>query len=170
MFGNKESYARSSGSFLTSKNKRGWIRILEATISVLIISGVLIFVYSRQPTSGSDSADYFNSLQSEILSDISFRSDLRLNVLNADDNNPDDPDYVALNDFVYSKITGIVDFYISICDLGSDTDFCKMNTDTYRATKDKNVFVQDVIISSDLGTGGDAQYKPRMLRLFMWEK
>lgn len=153
-----------------NKNKRGWLRILEATIAVLLISGVLIFVYSRQPSAGTDSAEYFYSLESELLSDISSSSELRLNVLNADDNNPNDPDYMALNDFVSSRIIDVVDFYISICDLGSDEDFCKMDTETYIATKEKNVFVQDVVISADLGVGEDAKYNPRMLRLFMWEK
>ena len=30
------------------KGKGGWIRILEATIAVLIVSSVLVVVYSRQ--------------------------------------------------------------------------------------------------------------------------
>ena len=45
-----------------------------------------------------------------------------------------------------------------------------MNTQTVIETREKDVFVQDIIISADLGTGEDAKYQPRMLRLYMWEK
>jgi hypothetical protein len=152
------------------KNKKGWLRILEATIAVLMVSGVLVFVYSRQPDSGTDSVEYFYNLQTELLSDISYNSELRLNVLNADDTNPNEGNYSALNDYVQNQVIDIVGFYISICDLDSQDDFCNMNTETFRATREKDVFVQDIIIAADLGTGGGTEvYQPRMLRLFMWE-
>ncbi len=67
---------------MVMRNKRGWIRILEATIAVMIVSGVLVVVYSRQVDRGIAPADYFFSLQRQILADISSRSDLRLAVLN----------------------------------------------------------------------------------------
>ena len=42
------------------------MRILEATIAVLIVSGVLMVVYSRQVDRGVDPVDYFRSLQGQI--------------------------------------------------------------------------------------------------------
>ena len=168
--GNKRSHAGCSHLFLMNKNKRGWIRILEATVSVLIVTGVLIFVYSKNVDKGLEPADYFYSLQKQILSDISMNSSLRLNVLNADDNNPDEGNYKILNDFVRDEILDFVGFYISICDLDSDEDFCKMNSETYIATREKDVFVKDIIVSAELGVGENAKYNPRTLRLYMWEK
>ncbi|MCK4996823.1 hypothetical protein KAS08_00835 [Candidatus Pacearchaeota archaeon] len=150
-------------------NKRGWMRILEATIAVLIVSGVLMVVYSRQVDRGIDSADYFSSLQRQILKDISIRSDLRINVLNADDEDADDNDFKILNEFVGDMIPDFVGFSISICEVGSATDHCAMNGDDFRDTLDKDIFVEDIVISADLGVG-DAVHNPRQFRLFMWEK
>ena len=174
MYRKKRSHAGCSHLFLMNKNKRGWIRILEATVSVLIVTGVLIFVYSKNVDKGLEPADYFYDLQKKILSDISMSSSLRLNVLNANDNNPDtgnpnEGNYTILKDFVDSEVEDFVGFYISICDLDSDEDFCKMNSETYIATREKDVFVKDIIISAELGTGEDAKYKPRTLRLYCWE-
>ena len=151
-------------------NKRGFMRILEATIAVMIVSGVLIVVYSKQVDRGIDAVDYFRSLQGQILSDISIRSDLRSSVLVADDENPDDPDFIILNDFVEDNIPDFVGYSISICDLGSTTDFCTMNRDYFVNTLDKDIFVEDTIISADLGDGSDANYNPRKFKLYMWEK
>lgn len=63
------------------KTKRGWIRILEATIAVLMVSGILIVVYSRYNDRGTGPEDYIYSLQRQILRDISSRTDLRSYVL-----------------------------------------------------------------------------------------
>ena len=78
-------------------NKRGWIRILEATIAVMLVSGVLVVVYSRQVDRGVAPADYFYSLQRQILADISSRSDLRMAVLNVDVDDSSDGSFVIIN-------------------------------------------------------------------------
>ncbi len=52
------------------KGKRGWIRILEATIAVLIISGTMMAVYSKQPMRGTTIGEYSASIQNEILDDF----------------------------------------------------------------------------------------------------
>ena len=51
-------------------NKRAWIRILEATIGVMIVSSVLIVVYSNQETDRVTSEEYIFNLQKKILTDI----------------------------------------------------------------------------------------------------
>ena len=146
------------------------MRMLEATIAVLIVSGVLVVVYSRQIDRGIDPVEYFESLQGEILDDIAMRSDLRLKVLNMSEDNPTDPDFVVINDYIASRNPDFVEYSISVCELGSDTDFCKMNGTALIATREKEVFVEDLIISADVGSGADAIYQPKKLRLFMWEK
>ena len=72
------------GEFLPMiiKNKRGFVRILEATIGVLLVSSVLLAVYiNQQPPQFLSSGDYIYNLQKQILLDISSRSDLRGYVL-----------------------------------------------------------------------------------------
>jgi hypothetical protein len=143
-------------------NKRGWMRILEATIAVMIVSGVLIVVYSRQVDRGTDPADYFYSLQRQILMDISSSSALRLAVLDGDIN--------EISGFVEAKIPEAFGYFIRICDLGDTTDYCKIKDDSIiRETRDKDVFVEEIVVSSDLGVGSNSRYKPKKLRLFVWE-
>ena len=148
-------------------NKRGWMRILEATIAVMIVSGVLVVVYSRQVDRGVEPADYFFNLQRQILMDISSRSDLRLNVLKAVET-PSNDDYVNVSEFVAGRIPGAFGHSIRICEFGGD-DYCKMNRTHYIATRDKDVFVEEVVISSDFSDGSKSWRVPKKLRLFVWE-
>ena len=148
------------------------MRILEATVAVMIVSGVLIVVYSRQTNGGVDQGDYFYSLQKQILMDISSRSDLRLNVLEVDVEDDTDANFVVIDDFIDRKIPNAFNYTIRICDLGDLNDFCKIDdVDIIREIRDRNVFVEEVVISSDIGDGSDeGAYRPRKLRLFVWEK
>lgn len=154
-----------------SYNKRGWIRILEATIAIMIVSGVMIAVYSQQTSNDISTSEYFYNLQYQILSDIASRSDLRLNVLNTITDDTSDTNFSEVNNFINERIPPSLGYFIQICELGGEEDFCKMDIDTYLKTKDKNVFAEDIIISSDLGAGGGEEtYNPKKLKLFIWEK
>ena len=153
------------------RNKRGWLRILEATIAVMIVSGVLVVVYSRQVDRGIAPADYFYSLQKQILADISSRSDLRLAVLNVvEENIETDSNFNMTYQFIKGKVPDAFGFSIRVCDFGDETDFCKMDDDTYISTREKDIFVEEIIISSELGSGPDAVVgDPKKLRFFIWE-
>jgi len=145
------------------KDKRGWIRILEATIAVMIVAGVLIVVYAKQVDRGMDPADYFHSLQKQILMDVSASSDLRLLVLNDNE--------TGLDLFVDGEIPDAFGHFLRICGLGNMTDFCKIDdVGVVAEIKDKDVFVEEIIVSADLGDGSNAEYDPKKVRLFVWER
>ena len=153
------------------KNKRGWMRILEATIAVMIVSGVLVVVYSKQVDRKIAPAEYFFKLQRHILSDIYSRTDLRLAVLNSyNDSDPNDGNFSIISDFIGGRTPGAFNYSLRICDLGDETDRCKMKNSDYIATLEKDVFVEDTIISADLGDGTNAVYtNGKKLRFFIWE-
>ena len=151
-------------------NKRGWMRILEATIAVMLVSGVLVVVYSRQVDRGIAPADYFYSLQRQILADISGRSDFRLAILNVDNEDTGDGNFSVIKSFVNASVPEAFEYSLRVCDLGDEADFCKMNTETYIATVDKDVFVEDIVVSSDLGDGTNSVIGAKKLRFFTWEK
>ncbi len=135
------------------------MRILEATVAVMIVSGVLVVVYSRQVDRGMEPADYFYNLQRQILMDVSSNSLLRLAVLNESDGD--------IEIFVGERIPEAFDFSAKICDLG---EVCKLDSTIYIETIDKDIFVEEIVISSDLGDGsGNHIYDPKKLRLFVWE-
>lgn len=138
------------------------MRILEATIAVLIVSGVLIVIYSKQVDRGTEPADYFHSLQRQILVDISSSSDLRLMALNGDED--------GLDSFVNDTIPLAFGYFFRVCDLGGAGDFCKIDdAAVVGAIQDKEVFVEEIIVSADLGNGSSAKFAPKKVRLFVWE-
>ena len=141
---------------------------MEATIAVMIVSGVLLVVYSKQIDRGVSPADYFGSLQGQILADVSSRNDLRLNVLSVINETSEDSNFVALNNFVGGKIPSAFGYLLRVCVLGSETDYCKMDDATFIATMDKDIYVEEIIISAELGEG-IAVYNPKKVKLFVWE-
>ncbi len=145
------------------RNKRGWIRILEATIAVMIVAGVLVVAYAKQVDRGGGPVDYFQSLQKQILMDISASGELRLMVLNNNE------EMVSL--FVGEKVPDAFGYYLRICGLGDVSDFCKIDdVGVVAEIKDKDVFVEEIVVSADLGDGSSAKYNPKRVRLFVWEK
>jgi len=149
--------------------KRGWIRILEATIAVIIVAGVMLVSYSGQVQEDVSIAEYSESLQNEILFEITSRDDLRLNVLNVVDDVLTDDNFVVVNNFVKSKVPTDFGYLLRICSLGGDNDFCKMRTPTYVATLDKDVFVEETIVSAEVGEGVAPVFEPKKVKIYFWE-
>ncbi len=136
------------------RNKRGWLRILEATIAVLIVTGVMIAVYSKQGNREPRFDDYLNNLGEKILLDISSDRVLRGYVLSGDN--------VSLISYVTTKIPPNFEFSLKLCTLG---DPCKLSDDDeIQATKGKDVFSKSTIIAAD-----SKSYNPKELKLFMWK-
>lgn len=150
-------------------NKKGWMRILEATIAVLIVSGTLLVVYSKQIDRTVSPAEYFEDMQGQILADVSTNSSLRLNVLNADNDSSSDSNFSTLNNFVAGKISEGFGYSLQICNLSSFYDYCKMDYPTFVATIDKNIFTEEIIVSAELGDGDSATYEPKKVKLYVWE-
>lgn len=103
------------------------------------------------------------------MADVSERSDLRLNVLNVEEENFGDGNFVALHDFIGDKIPSGFGYSIRVCVLGNETDYCRMEAPVFIATIDEEIYVEEIIVSAELGGGADAMYSPKKLRLFVWE-
>ncbi len=153
------------------KGKRGWIRILEVTVAILIVSGTMLAVYSQQPVPGGVSvSEYAYGVQNQILDDVASNRSLRLEVLNVSVDRPGDTSYDKLDVFVESKISDSFGYLLRVCDLGSDSDYCKMDSVTFIATKDKDIFTEEIVVSAELGNGSGMEvYSPKKVRLFFWE-
>lgn len=139
------------------KTKRGWIRILEATIAVLIVSGILIVVYSRYNDRNTGPEDYIYSLQRQILRDISLRNDLRSYALTQNTN--------PLNNYVNGKIPATFNYSLKVCNFTSPPTPCKLDATEFIATMNNDIYVEEIIISADFGT-----YSPQKVKLFIWER
>ncbi|OQW98957.1 MAG: hypothetical protein BWK74_03295, partial [Desulfobacteraceae bacterium A6] len=151
-------------------NKGGWIHILEATIAVLIVAGVMMSVYSDQSAREVlNIEDYSYSLQNEILDDIATNTTLRSEAMKVVVDLPTDPSYDILDAYVATKIPEDFGHLLRVCNLGGSNDYCKMDPIIFYATRDKDVFVEDVVISAEIGDGTEAEYSPKKVRLFFWE-
>jgi hypothetical protein len=143
----------SNGSFenkdMVMKNKRGWLRIFEAIIAIMIILGALLLFY-KNANSGNDFSSYVSDLESRILKDISTREDLRGFVLQGNE--------TAISSFVFTSLPTNLNFTVKIC--GLNATVCSPNL-----AVDKDLIVQERIISSNLQI-----YSPKIIRLFVWEK
>ena len=128
--------------------KKGWIRITEAVVAILIMASVLIVLYVND-TPQVNVSDYVYDLQVRLLTDVADRDDLRNATIYSDYN------YLKTTYFDLN-IPQNFNYNISICNLG---DPCN-----YAPDVDNAIFVEDRIISSTLSS-----YQPKMLRLYIWE-
>jgi len=145
---------------MVMENKRGWIRILEATIAVMIVAGVLLVAYSKQPSSGVDKSDYIGTIQKKILDDITIRDDLRSHVLESTDTSiPTD-----LTDFVSSNIPSSLSHSLKVCNFTNPPTPCKLSDSDFIGAGGAEIFVEERIIASNV-----TDYNPKKVRLFVWE-
>ena len=129
-------------------NKKGWLRILEAGIAILIIAGVLLAMHSRT-SQREDISSYVYEIQMRVLSEISNDADLRKAVLKKDE------DFVER--YARENIPEEFEIDLKICELGAE-DNCWL---TQEVTKD--VYVEEIIIAANLDI-----YAPKKVRLFVW--
>ena len=128
------------------KNKKGWIKIVEAFMAVIILASVMLTIYAKQPTRTMNQE--IIKIEDSILNEISQNEVLRQNVLDEND--------ISITLFIQSKIPVNLNFTARICQID---DICGL--DVYR----KEVYARERIISSTL-----KEFAPKKLRLFVWEK
>jgi len=139
-----------------SRNNGGWIRILEATIAIMIVAGVLLVVASRSPVNKEDLSDEVYQLQREVLNDILLKPELRNYAFNNDTG--------GLDEFAKTKIPDSFNFSIKICELingNGDVAGCKM--DSYIPG---DVYAEEIVLGTDVTS---SQVTPKKVKLFIWE-
>ena len=130
------------------KDKKGFIKILEAFVAILIITGVMVFVYVNQIQKPSLD-DSINQLLRLILEDIANKPSLRQAVLSADNS--------TINNSIRGFIPSEYQYDFKICDLNK---LCKTD-----AIIKKEIYSREITISSTL-----QDYNPKVLKIFIWEK
>jgi hypothetical protein len=147
-------------------NKRGWIRIVEAFFSLLLIAGVFLIVYNKGYIGGDDISSRVYDLQLSVLREIELNDNLREQILctplpcgsllpevgieDEDESFPED---------VKSKIDErIPDSFICRSKICEINEICELNEYI-----DKDVYAQSVVIAATLEI-----YSPRQLKMFCW--
>ncbi len=127
-------------------SKKGWIKIAEAFIAVMLIATILLTAYYKQP--GNVGNEAILKIEESLLDEIAHNESLRTDILKKDGDN--------VESFILGKIPSNLDFEAAICEVNAT---CSASFYT------GEVYSKDRIISSNLSS-----YAPQRLRIFMWEK
>lgn len=149
-------------SFGNQMNKRGWLRIVEAFIAILLIVGVLLVIINQGYIERIDVSSKIYDEEISVLREIELNKTLRDEVLNAEPLPVNWEDFEARGlENVKNKINNDIESYLEckakICEIGAD---CELDEEDY---PNESVYVRSVIISANL-----TKYAPRQLRLFCW--
>jgi hypothetical protein len=142
---------------MVRKNKKGWIKIVEAVIALLLIAGVLLVVINKGYIGRNDVSKKVYDIQLSILREIELNSELRNAILEIQDLPVGEDD---VPESVKNKILERKPDYLTcrtrICALD---DICE--PDVY---VDRDIYAQAVAISASPEMG----YAPRKIKLFCW--
>lgn len=127
-------------------NKKGWLRIVEAFIAVLIIASVLLVIISR---SAKPVEEEIHEIQRSILKQIENNETLRADILQNEKQ--------KTTEFISRLIPVQLDFAIKICEID---DICRMEEYV-----EKDVYADEILISATL-----QEYAPKKLKMFVWKK
>lgn len=136
-------------------NKRGWLRIIEAGIGVLIIIGVLLIInHSKASSSGFDLSKELSKALEEISQDKALRVKIVSGNMNAE---------ADIENFANTKIgRANIAYKAKVCDVGAE---CALESSI---AKDKDIWSAERIIS--INVDNTAQYSaPKRVRIFAWK-
>ncbi len=144
------------------KNKKGWIKIVEAFIAIMLITVVILLILGNRTIPGfNENQNQENQMiqtQISILRDIQMNNSLRNEVVSINENElPITEEEMPL---IKNKIENEKPFYLNctskICSI---TGKCILNN-----TPERDIFVSEIGIFSNL-----THYSPKKLKLFCWE-
>ena len=137
------------------KNKKGWIRIVEAVAGILLLAGVLLVMYSQHSPQEQE-YDYIYEMQKKVLNEIAVNH--RDDVMNWESGGLSELQRVANASFPNSLIVKI-----AVCELDAPGS-CKP---AEALPVDREVFVEERIVSAALGVAGSSLKK---VGVWVWEK
>jgi hypothetical protein len=142
-------------------NKKGWIEILEAAISVMIIAAVILIAINKGNVVGEDVSTKVYNVEVSILREIQTNDTLRSEISQLDNSSiPLEWESFPLS--LKAKITQRTPNYLTC--IGK---ICQVNEDCPLSEKQsKSVYSQSVVISSTIRNG----IVYRKLNLFCWQK
>jgi len=142
------------------RNKRGWIRVVEAFAAILILAGIILIVVGNQGIKKTDNSEQIRNSEISILREVQLNETFRTEILSVS-GQIEWSNFSTYAPLTKSYIEGERPNYLycsaKICDPG---DFCLLNTN-----EEKNIYAESVTISSTLNN-----FNPKVLKMFCWEK
>lgn len=144
-------------------NKNGFLRIVEASIAVLIIFAAILLLLSRR---GEITETDFNAILVPILEEIAKNLSLRGEILTYNTTNfTAVGNELIINDlenFVATRITNpSLNYSVVICEL----TLCPL--DVYPKNINGNLYSNERVISTNLT---ESKFSPKKVKVFLWKK
>jgi len=139
------------------KNKRAWIRIVEALVAILLIAGFLTLLINSQEEGTKDISSKVYLTENAILREVQLNDTYRTYILGIDENSVEfDGFNENLKEHINNRIPNYLNCTVKICDFSFDP---ACNIDSLK----KDVYVRSVMITTDSTT-----YNPKLLKIFCW--
>jgi len=137
-------------------NKRGWIKIVEAVIAIILLATIVLIVVNTGRSKGSGLEEVIYNIELSKLREIELSSTLRAEVIATSG----EVELAAFPSGTKAKIEADIPSYLTcdakICD---PVDSCLSSQN-----QAGDVYVNSVMISADLST-----FNSRVLKMFCWE-
>ncbi len=145
------------------KNKKGWIRIVEAFIAILLITGILLIVISEEHLVAPDPDSDIYVSQLIILRSTQYNDTLRQLILNVP-TTPVESDEGGFPPVLKSRIE-----YLTPSNLECQAKICEMELAcNLNEPPEKNIYAQTIAITVIETQVEDMD--PKQLKLFCWRK
>ena len=143
------------------KNKKGWLKIAEAFVAILLIAGIVLIVINKESNQQSeDVSSLVKDVETGILRKVQLNETLRTEILGTSGEvnwtmfPTQAPNTKAA---IENNIPAYLSCEAKICDVSGP---CVLTQ-----AQNKNIYVESAMITSTLST-----FKPRMLKLSCLEK
>lgn len=136
-------------------NKRGWIRIVEASLAILIVLGVLIVINGGNKS--TKTVDLTEKI-APLLEEIASNETLREKIVNSNDANLDSVQNEVMKVLAKRIDNPLLGYAVKICPVADN--FCSLSP-----LPKEEIYVGERIVSSTLN-----QINPKRLKLFIWIK
>lgn len=150
-------------NYIVKYNKKGWIRLVEVFIAILLLTGVLLIISNRSSSDKNNLQVEISKKEIAILRDIELNNALRTEILSVDSASlPVEWDNFGSElENVKNRI-----IYLTPKNLECKAKICLINEACImEGLSGDNIYAESVIISADLDT-----YSPRELKLFCMKK
>jgi len=141
---------------ISKSNKRGWIRIVEAMVTILLIAGFLILIIDNPENGKKDISTKVYVTENAILREVQANSTYRTYILGIDASIELGAFRTDLEDHITSRIPEYLSCTSKICDFGTDPT-CNIDS------LEEEIYVRSVMIAAD-----STDYDPKLLKIFCW--
>ena len=145
-------------------NKKGWIKIVEAFIAILLLIGVSLFLYGGSSDKEKKDSSEIYKIQRTILESIQNNEKIRSEIVNL----TEEEIPVKWENFQEKDLEDLKELIISMtpANMICISKICKMNNEICDIDYiEKDVYTHSTIISVD-----KTEYNPRQVKLFCYKK